>query len=533
MFEEPVVQLGQSETVRTSAWKRAGFIACVSILGILLLFHDTVLSMEVIWRSEPYTYGFLVAPISIWLIWNKRHQLALLTPRPEFRALNLMLPAGALWLLAHLVYFQYLQQIALISLLIATLWCILGTQVTKALAFPLGFLLFAAPPLFLIEPLYLPMVEFTADFVVRLLRLTGIAVYRDEIYLTLSNGSWSVEEQCSGIHYLITSVCLGCVYAYHYYRSFYRRLLFMIVAIAVPIVANGLRAYIIIMIGYLSDMKLAVDVDHLIYGWVFYFIIVYLMFLIGSFWWETPGRTPGAGGESAEDGNAKRNAHTLTQFIAAGIASLLAASVWPGIAIPLERVDPPYRELRLKAPAGVDGWRQERDRYWLWSPLVRRADGELHAFYRQGDRTVSLDLARFRAQRHDADPFGRPNVMIVPEAQSWRNDIRSPKQVSVGGGEVKVLHAKTVTVMQGERWGDLLVWYWYRIGDSYVTSPFYAKLLDAWALLSGGRREIDLIALATPYDGDLEASESVLRSFAGSMSAHINTVLDWSTKEEE
>ncbi|HXK55584.1 MAG TPA: archaeosortase/exosortase family protein, partial [Gammaproteobacteria bacterium] len=80
MFDEPVVQLGQSETVRTSAWKRAGLIACVSILGILLLFHDTVLSMEVIWRSEPYTYGFLVAPISIWLIWNKRHQLALLTP---------------------------------------------------------------------------------------------------------------------------------------------------------------------------------------------------------------------------------------------------------------------------------------------------------------------------------------------------------------------------------------------------------------------------------------------------------------------
>jgi len=77
-------------------------IACVSIPGILLLFHDTVRSMTVTWRSEPYHYGFLVAPIFIWLIWNKRHQLALLTPRPEFRALTLMLPAGALWLLAHL-----------------------------------------------------------------------------------------------------------------------------------------------------------------------------------------------------------------------------------------------------------------------------------------------------------------------------------------------------------------------------------------------------------------------------------------------
>jgi len=221
------------------------------------------------------------------------------------------------------------------------------------------------------------------------------------------------------------------------------------------------------------------------------------------------------------------------QFIGAGMASLLAASIWPGIAIPLDRVELPYQELKLKAPVGVDGWKGERNRYWLWSPLVHRADGELNAFYRQGDQVVSLYLAQFRGQRHDAEPFGRPNVMIVPEAQSWRNDIRSPKKVSVGRGHLKVLHAKTVTIMRGGRWGDLLVWYWYRIGDRYVTSPFHAKLLDAWALLTGGKREIALIALATTYHGDLKASESVLQSFASSMITKINAMLDRSILEDE
>ncbi|MCB1753394.1 MAG: hypothetical protein KDI74_16890, partial [Gammaproteobacteria bacterium] len=89
MVNESVVQLDQSGALPVSTWKRAVLIACVSIPGILLLFHDTVRSMTVTWRSEPYHYGFLVAPIFIWLIWNKRHQLALLTPRPEFRALTL------------------------------------------------------------------------------------------------------------------------------------------------------------------------------------------------------------------------------------------------------------------------------------------------------------------------------------------------------------------------------------------------------------------------------------------------------------
>ncbi|MCB1903944.1 MAG: EpsI family protein [Gammaproteobacteria bacterium] len=145
---------------------------------------------------------------------------------------------------------------------------------------------------------------------------------------------------------------------------------------------------------------------------------------------------------------------------------------------------------------------------------------------------VSLYLAQFRRQRRYAEPFGRPNVMIVPEAQSWRNDIRTPKRIALDTGYLEVLHAKTVTVMRDKHWGDLLVWYWYRIGDKNVASPFYAKLLDAWALLTGTRRDIALIALATNYQGDLAASESVLRSFTSSMMAGISTTLDCSLVED-
>jgi len=71
----------------------------------------------------------------------------------------------------------------------------------------------------------------------------------------------------------------------------------------------------------------------------------------------------------------------------------------------------------------------------------------------------------------------------------------------------------------------------HRIGNRHVTSPFHAKLLDAWALLTGGKREIALIALATTYDGDLKASESVLQSFASSMTGKISTMLDRTTIE--
>src|SRR5690606_22417596 len=93
--------------------------------------------------------------------------------------------------------------------------------------------------------------------------------------------------------YLIASITLGALYAYLTYRSWKRRLLFVIAAMIVPVFANGGRAYMIVMIAHLSDMKLALGVDHYIYGWVFFGLVMLLLFWIGSFWREDEQPAPG------------------------------------------------------------------------------------------------------------------------------------------------------------------------------------------------------------------------------------------------
>ena len=147
--------------------------------------------------------------------------------------------------------------------------------------FPLGFL-------FLMVPFgedFVPfLMEYTASFVVMMLRLTGISVYREGLHFTLTSGNWSVVEACSGIRYLIASITLGLVYAYLNYASVLKRFVFILASILVPILANGLRAYMIVMIGHLSAMKLATGVDHIIYGWLFFGLVMLLLFYIGSFW---------------------------------------------------------------------------------------------------------------------------------------------------------------------------------------------------------------------------------------------------------
>ena len=103
-------------------------------------------------------------------------------------------------------------------------------------AFPLAYLLLAVP---FGEALIPPLIDFTADFTVTALQLTGIPVYREGSFFTIPSGNWSVVEACSGLRYLIASFTLGTLYAYLTYRSLKRRLIFIALSVIVPIIANG------------------------------------------------------------------------------------------------------------------------------------------------------------------------------------------------------------------------------------------------------------------------------------------------------
>ena len=210
-------------------------------------------------------------------------------------------------MLANLAGVLVVEQFALIAMIPTLVWTLLGLEVAWSIAFPLAFLFFAVP---VGEALIPPMMEFTADFTVMALQLTGIPVYREGLFFTIPSGEWSVVEGCSGLRYLIASFTLGTLYGYLTYRSTARRIVFAALAVVVPIIANGLRAYMIVMIAHLSDMRLALGVDHYIYGWVFFGLVMLLLFWIGSFWREDEAPVPET--ERVGPGSGRRTIHVIS-----------------------------------------------------------------------------------------------------------------------------------------------------------------------------------------------------------------------------
>lgn len=486
---EETVEETVEETGEETGRKGRATLAAIAFycLVLVLLFHDTIWTMVDTWmRSETFSHGFLVLPISLWLIWQQRARLAGIPAKPTLLPVLALGFAGLLWYLARMTDVLVVQQLALVTMILAGVWMMAGTRLVYAILFPLLFLYFAVP---MGEGLIPPMMKFTAEFTVALVRLTGIPVYQEGLYFSLPSGNWSVVEACSGVRYLIASLTLGCLFAYLNYTSWLKRSAFILAAIIVPIIANGLRAYIIVMIGHLSDMELAQGVDHLIYGWIFFGVVIFILFAIGLRW-RDHGKLrpdPGAGPGSAPVENNRRLSHALS-------LAVLAVVIWPLMSIATQHRSADIH-APLTAPAPAPGLETTSSAPWGWRPLEAGADRSVIQYYADDDTVFGLYLYQYTSQKPGAEVVRNLGSLLGPSLRDWIILESGDRRVSLENHDLTVnQHVLAV----GHR--RLLVWSWYRIGDRHTANAYLAKILEAIAKVTFGRTDSARVIMVTPID---------------------------------
>ncbi len=445
------------------------------------------------WRTETFAHGLLVLPLFAWLVWRKRDALVGLTPRPvPVLALPLAL-AGFAWLLGGLVSVAALTHIALGAILVIGSVAVLGWRIARELAFPLGFLLFGIP----VGEFLLPVLMiYTAEFTVGALRLSGVPVYQEGLHFVVPNGRWSVVEACSGIRYLIASLMVGTLYAYLHYRSLKRRLLFVGVAIAVPIVANWVRAYMIVMLGYLSDNRIAAGVDHLIYGWLFFGVVILAMFWIGSRWRED--HLPASARVAVSVPSGARRGWL-------GVLPLAAVTaLFPPMLAHLHQPVEPFA-VTLAAPAPAPGWTMVNEDLAGFRPHYRGHRGELYQVYRRGDgRTVALYVAYYAKQGPGAELVMWGNDLVEGEDLRW---------IRVGGGSEELAVGEVRRAVVSDHLRRLAIWHWYWADGRVMTSDYLAKALLARDRLTGQHDDSAFVAVIAPIEERPEEARALVADF--------------------
>jgi exosortase A len=460
----------------------------LAVLAPFFIYAGTAHSIVSIWNSsETFAHGYIILPISLWLIWKRREALARMSPAPCWPALLALAACGFGWLLAEMGDVQVVRQYAFAAMLPLTVVVVCGLRISWAIAFPLAYVLLAVP---FGEVFIDPLINLTADFTVWAVQMTGIPVLRDGSNFSIPSGNWSVVEACSGVRYLIASLTLGCLYAYLTYRSRKRQLLFILLAILVPIAANGMRAYMIVMIGHLSGMALATGVDHIIYGWLFFGLVMFLMFWIGGRWRED------VSGPAASPG----------QVLGASVAVIACLAFWPL-----------YASFSLRAnasdtPASLQGFRPSWNAgqpFTLWTPQLNKAAATLNQTLEKDGRQVGLSMRYYRNQTQGAGLISSTNQLVGDiEKDPWRRTGSGARVEQIGERQLQLRETR----LRGPD-GALVVWQWYWIDGRFTANDYLGKLLQAKErLLMRGDDGAGIMVYAH-YDENPDTARAALRSF--------------------
>lgn len=487
-----------SSTVRY-VWLPSLLGLAVLVLFILALFHQTIWSIVDKWvASETYAHGFFIVPISVWLIWRRRRALQELPPQPDSWAVAVMAGLGLVWVLGEFAAVELVQQYAVVAMLVTSVWLVAGRRLVQAWGFPLFFLFLAVPFGYFLVP---PLMQFTADCTVTLVRLSGVPVYREGFTFTLPTGTWSVIEACSGLRYLIASFTLGCLYAYLTYSSRLRRALFILASIVVPIIANGLRAYIIVMIGHLSSMRLATGIDHIIYGWIFFGLVMLFLFWIGSFWREDVKEPSNQAGEFRQPllgvfviGKGNRPAVGRMIVLIGLVASLLA--VGSLYTVHVESRQAGITGAALAFPAGPPGWRTETP-FVEWAPHYLHLSESRSQTYADSTGPVGLYIGLYRDQQEGSELIAWENNIVFNKANSrgdWYRVAEADREITLPEGET--LSVPVTRITNGHQY--LEVWSWFWVAGHSTANKMEAKVQTLKARLLGRSDAAAVIAVYVP-----------------------------------
>lgn len=223
------------------------------------------------WNIDTYNHLLLLPFIIGWMVMLKAGELATITPRPFVPALALVAAGLLLWWAGRTLDINLIAHAGAVGALQAAVIAVLGLRASLLLALPIAFAAFLVP---FGDEIIPPLQLITADIAIALTRWSGVPASIDGIYINTPAGLFIVAEACSGVKFLVAVMTLGVLVCFTRFASWRRRAAFLAACVIVPIIANGVRAWATIFVAQYIGAEKATGFDHIVYGWVFFAIVV-------------------------------------------------------------------------------------------------------------------------------------------------------------------------------------------------------------------------------------------------------------------
>ncbi len=491
---------GASAVLGRPLMAAAVFLALFAIL--LLTYHGTVVQIVSRWDSDGgYSHGWLILGLVGWILWEQRRRLFAVVAGVRWPGFLLGLGAGAAWLVGDIVSVQAIQQLALLGTMVMLPLVLFGWRGGLALAGAMALLVFTIPIWEAATPLLQGMTVSAVSFCLEVSRVTAYIV---DNLVTLPSGQFRIVEGCSGKHFFVSGFALASVYAYLYLRTWTHRIVLVGVTLAVAILANWFRVYIVIVAGYLTDMEhFLVKVDHYFFGWVMFGLSLIPVFFF-AMWLERREDRAGLASEPIPSGDASLPAARIPAASAAALLMLLAAPI-AGAALDADRATEAWCPRALPA---VPGWASEPLSTDIWRPKFTRETSALGGRYTKDGAEIVVWAMFYEKQAQGRELIFFANRPFDPER--WR-------VVGRGGGQpTGAIETVSVTLEGAGEQRRRLV-YWYEVGGRATNKRWLAKALQVPALVRG-RADAAFLAVSGTCRGGCDDTDAAIEEFIRALS---------------
>lgn len=501
-------------------------LGSIVVLGGIA-FQFTIADMVYRWNTmEEYGYGYLIPVITLFLIWQRKNQLAEVEFRPSWTGLLLVVLGGMLFFLGEVATTHTLSQYGLVVTVLGVALALLGWKAFRIVMVPLALLFFMVPlPPFIYNTLSTKLQLVSSQLGVGVIRLFGISVYLEGNVIDLGTYKLQVVEACSGLRYLFPLASLSFVAAYIYVGAFWKKAVIFLSSIPVTVLMNSFRIGVIgVLVEYFGSAQ-AEGFLHYFEGWVVFMACIAILVL-----------------EMALLARVGKDRRSLADAFAIDLPGPVAADV--------ERRTRRLQPVSWAVPVLLAGiaassfYVQGRENYLPERRVF--AEFPLHiAEWKGTTGTIEENiLASLKTEDYLLADYAGPdgaliNLWIAYYAdQAAGSAAHSPRACIPGGGWlIKKLSVRPVDgIMFGDRplrvnrlvikKGDYtqLVYYWFQQRGRDITNEWLVKWYLFWDAMTRNRTDgalVRLTALVAPGE-DLQDADRRLTGFAAAVFPYLS-----------
>jgi exosortase len=317
----------------------SGFIA-VWVLAFLPTWNQWA---RVWWTSPSYDFGLALAALTLWALLVRRHGLQ---PRPETRWIGPLAAISLLWMFTWLAGIAAAQQLAVVGWGLVALCALYGWAAARRILPAIAWLAFASE---IWEHLSVPLQALVVRVVPPVMAVLGLPSVVSGNRIQIPAGIFIVEEGCSGVKYLIALLAFVCVLLYQQRYRWKARVLLVVTAVGMALLANWFRVCVLIAVGQATHMQHPMLRSHAMFGWIVFAVALVPVVLLARRFGEPEDPVPAA----APSGSWSPGRLALLSIGLVGSA-LAATLLWlPPAATPPTPAPPSGWTARDVLPAGL------------------------------------------------------------------------------------------------------------------------------------------------------------------------------------